>query len=82
MKVLDGPLSEVLSLGDPLRLEMALDDGALDTALSKLDREADPDRPTADDYNASLFSDHPKYNAKEWCLHPSGAASGDGSTAP
>ena len=49
MEMLHGPLGQVLSAGHRLRLGVPFDHGAAYAALAKLDRQAEPDRPTADD---------------------------------
>ena len=46
-----GALRQVLSLGDALRLEAPLDQGAGDAAQSEFDRERNADRSSADDDN-------------------------------
>jgi hypothetical protein len=52
--MLEGALSEVLALGDRLRIVMALDRDAIDAALAEVDRKADADRPAADDHHRRM----------------------------
>jgi hypothetical protein len=49
VEVLEGALRQILTFWNPADLEVSFDDDARDVALSKLDRQGDPDRATADD---------------------------------